>query len=102
MQVATMQTAQTKAQNALSATLSAALSATLAELCSLLSSFPIQMSPEEREALAFAAISGDGEAEFMVGCLFDASGESNRAMEWYFLSASHDYLPAMLQLFALR
>jgi hypothetical protein len=77
--------------------------ATLRELCRFLSSFPnIQMSEEECEALAVAAVSGHAEAEFMVGSVFDAADEPARAMEWYFRSASRDYLPAMLQLFAVR
>jgi hypothetical protein len=75
----------------------------LDELCGLLSSFPtIQMSPQQCEALADAAISGQAEAEFLVGCVFDAADESSRALEWYFRSASRDYLPAMLQLLAAR
>ena len=79
------------------------LSATLRELCRFLSSFPnIQMSEPECAALAVAAISGHAEAEFMVGSVFDAAGETPRAMEWYHRSASRDYLPAMLQLVALR
>lgn len=94
MQVVTMQTAQVNSQRALIATLD--------ELCDLLSSFPIQMSPREREALAVAAVGGHAEAEFMVGCVFDAADQPARAMEWYFRSASHNYQPAMLQLFALR
>jgi len=99
MQVVTMQRAQANSQKALSAT----LSATLDELCGLLSSFPnIEMSRQECEALAVAAISGHAEAEFMVGCVFDAADKPARATEWYFRSASRDYLPAMLQLFAVR
>ncbi len=79
------------------------LSASLRELCHFLTGFPdIQMSEEECEALAVAAISGHAEAEFMIGSVFDAAGESARAMEWYSRSANRDYLPAMLQLFALR
>ena len=51
MQVVTMQTAQANSQRALIAALD--------ELCALLSSFPtIQMSPQQCEALAAAAISG--------------------------------------------
>ncbi len=80
-----------------------ALSATLRELCRFLSSFPnIQMSQPECEALAVAAIGGHAEAEFMIGSLFDAADQPARAIEWYFRSASRDYLPAMLQLFAPR
>jgi hypothetical protein len=79
------------------------MSATLRELCRFLSSFPnIQMSEEECEALAVAAISGHAEAEFMIGSVFDAADEPARAMEWYFRSANREYLPAMLQLFAVR
>jgi hypothetical protein len=79
------------------------MSATLRELCHFLSTFPnIQMSTDECEALAVAAISGHAEAEFMIGSVFDAANEPARAMEWYFRSASRDYLPAMLQLFAVR
>jgi hypothetical protein len=79
------------------------LSASLRELCRFLTSLPnIQMSEEECEALAVAAISGHAEAEFMVGSVFDAADEPARAMEWYYRSASRDYLPAMLQLFAVR
>ncbi len=81
----------------------AILRATLRELCRFLSAFPnIQMDEEECQALAVAAVSGHAEAEFMVASVFDAAGESARAMEWYYRSASRDYLPAMLQLFALR
>jgi hypothetical protein len=98
MEAASMQDPQNNAQRALIAT----LSATLDELCGLLSAFPAQMSHEECEALAVAAISGHGEAEFMVGCVFAACDQPNRAMEWYFHSASHNYTPAKLQLFALR
>jgi hypothetical protein len=94
MQVVTMEPAHVNLQRALIASLD--------ELCGLLSSFPIQMSPKEREAVAVAAISGHAEAEFMVGCVFDAADQPARAMEWYFRSASHDYVPAMLQLIALR
>jgi hypothetical protein len=79
------------------------LSASLRELCHFLSGFPnIQMSEEECEALAVAAISGHAEAEFMIGSVFDAADEPARAMEWYYRSASRDYLPAMLQLCAVR
>jgi hypothetical protein len=79
------------------------LSTTLRELCRFLTSFPnIQMSEDECEALAVAAISGHAEAEFMIGSVFDAADEPARAMEWYFRSASREYLPAMLQLFAVR
>jgi hypothetical protein len=78
-------------------------SASLRELCSFLSGFPnIQMSEEECKALAVAAINGHAEAEFMIGSVFDAAEEPARAMEWYFRSASRDYLPAMLQLCAVR
>jgi TPR repeat protein len=79
------------------------MSATLRELCRFLSSFPnIQMSEEECEALAVAAISGHAEAEFMIGSVFDAAEEADRAMEWYSRSASREYLPAMLQLYEVR
>ncbi len=79
------------------------LSATLRELCRFLTSFPkIQMSEQDCEALAVAAISGHAEAEFMIGSVFDAADEPARAMEWYSRSASREYLPAMLQLFAVR
>lgn len=78
-------------------------SAILRELYRLLSSFPnLQMSEQECAALAIAAISGHAEAEFMVASVFDAAGETARATEWYLRSASRDYLPAMLQLYALR
>jgi hypothetical protein len=79
------------------------MSAALRELCRFLCSFPnIQMSEEECEALAVAAISGHAEAEFMIGSVFDAADRPQQAMEWYWRSASRDYLPAMLQLFAVR
>lgn len=79
------------------------LSGSLRELCHFLSGFPnIQMSEEECEALAVATISGQAEAEFMIGSVFDAADEPARAMEWYSRSASRDYLPAMLQMFAVR
>jgi TPR repeat protein len=79
------------------------LSATLRELCRFLSSFPnLKMSDQECAALAMAAVGGHAEAEFMVGSLFDAADEPARAAEWYRRSASHDYLPAMLQLCAAR
>jgi hypothetical protein len=81
----------------------AILSATLRDLCRFLSAFPnIQMTEEDCQALAVAAVSGHAEAEFMVASVFEAAGESARAMEWYFRSASRDYVPAMLQLCALR
>jgi len=93
--VVTMPKTQANAQRALLATLD--------ELCGLFSSFPsIQMSPQEREALAVAAVGGHAEAEFMVGCIFDAADEPGRAMEWYFRAANRNYLPAMLQLVAMR
>ena len=95
MPVVSMALAETKSQKA--------LTAALRELCSFLSSFPnIQMTEEECEALAVAAISGHAEAEFMIGSVFDAADEPARAMEWYSRSASRDYLPAMLQIFAVR
>jgi hypothetical protein len=79
------------------------LSAALRELRQFLITFPnIQMSEEECAALAVAAVSGQAEAEFMIGSVFDAAGESDRAMEWYSRSAGRDYLPAMLQLLAMR
>ena len=79
------------------------LSATLRELCRYLSCFPDgQLSEPECAALAAAAIGGHAEAEFMVGSLFDAAGDLARAMQWYLRSASRDYLPAILQVFALR
>jgi TPR repeat protein len=78
-------------------------SGNLRELCRFLSSFPnIVMSEQECAALAVAALSGHPEAEFMVGSVFDAANEPARATEWYQRSAAHDYLPAMLQLVALR
>jgi hypothetical protein len=79
------------------------LSGSLRELCRFLSGFPnIQMSDEECEALAVSAISGQAEAEFMIGSVYDAADEPARAMEWYSRSAGRDYLPAMLQMFAVR
>jgi hypothetical protein len=79
------------------------LGATLRDLRQFLLTFPnIQMSEEECEALAVAAVSGHAEAEFMIGSVFDAAGESARAMEWYSRSAGRDYMPAMLQLLAVR
>jgi TPR repeat protein len=77
--------------------------AMLRELCRFLISFPnIQMSEEECEALAVAAISGHAEAEFMIGSVFDAADQPANAIEWYSRAASRDYLPAMLQLLAVR
>jgi hypothetical protein len=79
------------------------LSTKLRELCQFLTGFPnIQMSEDECEALAVAAISGHAEAEFMIGSVYDAADEPVHAMEWYHRAASRDYLPAMLQLFAIR
>jgi hypothetical protein len=79
------------------------LSANLRELCQFLSAFPnIEISEEECEALAVAAISGHAEAEFMIGSVYDAAGEAACARKWYFRSAGRDYLPAMLQLCAAR
>lgn len=79
------------------------LTATLRELCHFLTSFPhIQMTADDCEALAVAAVSGQAEAEFMVGSVYDAADEPGRAMEWYSRAAGRDYLPAMLQLFAVR
>jgi hypothetical protein len=34
--------------------------------------------------------------------VYDAAEEPARAMEWYWRAASRDYMPAMLQLFAVR
>jgi hypothetical protein len=80
-----------------------AASAALRELCNFLFTFPnMEMSEDDCAALAAAALSGHAEAEFMVGSVFDAAGETARAMDWYWRSASRDYLPAMLQLFAIR
>ena len=85
------------------ATSQKALSSTLGELCRFLSSFPgIQMSEEDCQALAVTAVSGHAEAEFMIASVFDAAGEDERAIEWYSRSAARNYLPAMLQLLALR
>lgn len=89
------------------------LSATLHELCRYLSASPLvpanevsakedPLSEQECAELAAAALGGHPEAEFLVGSLFDAAGDPARAMEWYRRSASHDYPPAMLQLFAAR
>jgi TPR repeat protein len=38
----------------------------------------------------------------MIASVFDAAGEDERAIEWYSRSAARNYLPAMLQLLALR
>jgi len=38
----------------------------------------------------------------MVGSVYDAADEPVQAWEWYSRAASRDYLPAMLQLFAVR
>ena len=84
------------------------LSATLRELSRLLSSFSnlgsprVELSEQECAALAVAAINGRAEAEFTVASVFDAAGYTARAAEWYRRAASRDYLPAMLQLTALR
>jgi TPR repeat protein len=79
------------------------LAAALRELCHFLTTFPrIQMSEDECEALAVAAVSGHAEAEFMVASVYDAAGEDERAMEWYSRAAQRKYLPAMLQLLAVR
>ena len=79
------------------------LSAVLRELCHFLTTFPhIQMNEDECEALAVAAVSGHAEAEFMVASVYDAAGENERAIEWYSRSAERKYLPAMLQLMAVR
>jgi len=81
----------------------ASFSAALRELCLSISSFSnVQMSAEECEALAIAAIGGHAQSEFMIGSVFDAAGDLVRAMHWYARSASRDYLPATLQLFAIR
>ena len=75
----------------------------LRELCDFLFTYPnMEMSADECEALAVAAISGHAQAEFMVGSVFDAAGETDRAMDWYWRSAGRDYLPAMLQIVAVR
>lgn len=79
------------------------MQATLRQLRSFLTRFDnIQMSTEECESLAVAAVSGHAEAEFMVGTVYDAAGESAHAMEWYRRAAMRDYLPALLQMFAIR
>jgi TPR repeat protein len=99
MPVVTMPLKPSNAQAQLSAT----LSATLRELCRYLAASPtIQLSELECVALAVAALNGHAEAEFLVGSIFDAAGNPARAMEWYRRSASRDYLPAVLQLFAVR
>jgi len=75
----------------------------LRELCGFLFHFPnMEMSEDECAALAAAALSGEAEAEFMVGTVFDAAGETAQAMDWFWRSANRDYLPAMLQLIAVR
>jgi TPR repeat protein len=85
-----------------------ALGATLHELCRYLAASPMvpanedPLREEECAALADAALGGNPEAEFLVGSLFDAAGDRARAMDWYRRSASRDYRPAMLQLFAVR
>ena len=95
MSVVTMPSAEARSRRT--------LAATLRELCRFLSAFPnMEMSEEECEALAVAAVSGQPEAEFMIGSVFDAADEPDRAMEWYLRSASREYLPAMLQLCAIR
>jgi hypothetical protein len=79
------------------------MTSTLRQLRQFLVSFSnIQMSEDECEALAVAAVCGHAEAEFMVGSVFDAAGEEARAMEWYHRAAQRDYLPALLQLFSIR
>lgn len=79
------------------------LSVALRELCRILSSFSnLPMSEQDCANLASAALEGQAEAEFTVASVFDAAGESERAVEWYRRAASRDYLPAMLQLCALR
>lgn len=88
--------------------LSTTLGATLHELCRYLAASPtvpaseVPLSEEECTELAAAALGGHPEAEFLVGSLFDAAHDPARAMEWYRRSASHDYAPAKLQLFAVR
>ena len=75
----------------------------LRDLCDSLLAFPgIHLAEADCEALVAAAIAGDSEAEFMIGSFFDAVEEPARAMEWYSRAASRHYLPAMLQLCALR
>jgi TPR repeat protein len=37
-----------------------------------------------------------------VASVYDAAGEDERAMEWYSRAAQRKYLPAMLQLLAVR
>lgn len=84
------------------------LGATLHELCRHLAASPmvqanqVQLSEDECAALAFAAQGGHPGAEFLVGSIFDAAGNPDRAMEWYRRSASGNYLPAVLQLVVLR
>ena len=82
---------------------SSAFAAPLRELCDALLAFPsIHLTEADCEALVAAAIAGDSEAEFMIGSLFDAVDEPARAIEWYSRAASRHYLPAMLQLCAVR
>jgi TPR repeat protein len=77
--------------------------ATLPDLFRYLSSSrSIQISEGECESLAAAAVGGQPEAEFMVGSIFDATGEPDCAVEWYSRAADRGYLPAMLQLCAVR
>jgi TPR repeat protein len=38
----------------------------------------------------------------MIGSVFDAADQPANAIEWYSRAASRDYLPAMLQLLAVR
>ncbi|MDR3763368.1 MAG: hypothetical protein P4M01_04660 [Acidobacteriota bacterium] len=79
------------------------LRATLCQLRTFLTRFEnIQLSNEECESLAVAAVSGHAEAEFMVGTVYDAAGEPACAMEWYRRAAMRDYVPALLQMFAIR
>lgn len=79
------------------------MGATLRQLRSFLTRFDnIQMTEDECDSLAVAAVSGHAEAEFMVGTVYDAAGESVHAMEWYRRAAQRDYLPALLQMFAIR
>jgi hypothetical protein len=64
--------------------------------------FSHQLLQHSDEALAVAAVSGHAEAEFMVGSVFDAAGEIPCAMEWYRRAALRNYIPAVLQMYAIR
>jgi hypothetical protein len=78
-------------------------SSTLRELRDFLTRFPrLGISVEERDRLAVSATNGEPQAAFLVGSLYDAADEQERAYCWYWRAARAGSVPARRQLGALR